>query len=70
MEKRRYVKIGTVPRKIPEGTVLVHNHIRHTADTPAGTDGFRAWAQAREPNLIPCDCGWAGLEHFRPAPLR
>ena len=62
----RYVRIGTLPRTIPTGKVLVHNHIRHEADTTAGMNGFRAWTQAPSKDLKRCDCGWAGLPHYRP----
>jgi len=33
---------SSVPRKpLPNGRVLVHNHIAHTKDMPAGLQGFR-----------------------------
>lgn len=47
------------------GMVVVHNHIRHTADMPLGLNGFRAWQQARTDRLVECDCGWWGIEHYR-----
>jgi hypothetical protein len=66
-EKRtmRYVGRG-IPRSIPAGRVLVHNHIMHSVDTPCGVNGFRAWTDAPDSaRLLPCDCGWSGLPHFR-----
>jgi hypothetical protein len=53
-----------VPKVVPAGRIVVHNHIRHTADTPPGANGFRAWTTP-EPNLtrdyavVPCGCDWA-----------
>jgi len=57
---------SSVPRKpLPEGRVLVHNHIAHTKDMPAGVHGFRFWTQKTEPNrLVLCKCGWQGLTHY------
>jgi hypothetical protein len=34
---------GSTPKTIPAGKVLCHNHVGHLADTPSGTNGFRAW---------------------------
>jgi cytosine/adenosine deaminase-related metal-dependent hydrolase len=45
-----YVDVGTVPYGVPEGRVLMHNHVLHGADTPSGTNGFRGWTDAREIN--------------------
>ena len=35
--------INSIPRKLPEGRVLVHNRVRPAR--PLGTGGFRAWTQ-------------------------
>lgn len=61
----RYVSTGKMPRSIPTGMVLVHNHVKHEADTPAGFNGFRAWKQSPAAGLLKCKCGWAGLPHYR-----
>ena len=45
-----------LPEAIPEGQFLVHNSMRPTH--PLGGHGFRAWLQARDEHLEPCDCGW------------
>ena len=37
-----YVDVGTVPYSVPEGRVLMHNHVLHDADTPSGTNGATA----------------------------
>jgi hypothetical protein len=60
------IYVHHVPESIPEGKVLVHNHIAHKPTTEPGTNGFRAWLQAPEPNhLRRCYCGWAAkLEHY------
>ena len=57
----RYIGNG-VPRKVPEGRVLVHNRVSHGPRTPVGVRGFRAWTQpvdADDPPVVECDCGWA-----------
>jgi hypothetical protein len=56
-----------VPRKLPEGKVLVHNRVRPAS--PIGLNGFRIWLESLSdnPKLVVCDCGWAPhLEtHYR-----
>jgi len=56
-----------VPKSVPAGRVLVHNRVRHDADTPPGVNGFRAWTEeeGENPRLVPCECGWSGLPHCR-----
>ena len=65
---KRYVS-RWIPRKIPEGMILCHNHIQHKVDTPPGLNGFRAWfAPANEKWLswgVGCPCGWSGMKHYR-----
>jgi len=46
-----------LPEAIPEGQFLVHNSVRPMH--PLGSHGFRAWLQARDEHLEPCDCGWS-----------
>jgi hypothetical protein len=64
----RYYTGGlNVPRKIPPGRVLDHNHIRHTIRTPHGWRGFRCWTwpKGKVPrNFRRCKCGWSGLPHY------
>jgi hypothetical protein len=57
-----------IPRRIPAGHVLVHNHIW----PPIWESGFRAWLVPPDPELIVCDCGWAPRlkQHFRNRPRR
>jgi hypothetical protein len=63
-DENRYVGRG-VPRKIPPGRVLSHNHVTHGPDWPTGPNGFRAWTNAKRlPNFVLCPCGWAGLKHY------
>jgi len=63
---KRYVRGFTVPKKIPAGRVLVHNHVKHKKNTPNGVSGFRAWTQLPDAEgLAGCDCGWSGLPHYR-----
>jgi len=44
------------PEAVPEGQFLVHNSVRPMH--PLGSHGFRAWLQAQDEHLEPCDCGW------------
>jgi hypothetical protein len=45
-----------LPEAIPEGQFLVHNSVPPTHSL--GSHGFRAWLQAQDEHLEPCDCGW------------
>ena len=45
-----------LPEAIPEGQFLVHNS--EPPMRPLGSHGFRAWLQAQDEHLEPCDCGW------------
>jgi hypothetical protein len=65
----RYV--SRIPKAVPTGLVLVHNHIR-PADFhptyPLGLHGFRAWLEDPDPKYLQvCPCGWAPKldQHFR-----
>jgi hypothetical protein len=62
----RYLHDG-VPKLVPTERVLVHNLVGHRVGTPVGVRGFRAWTEPSPPgpHLIECDCGWAGLLHYR-----
>lgn len=54
----RYVTC--IPREpLPEGVVLVHNHI--APQRVLGRNGFRAWTQTRDDSLVQCHCDWAGV---------
>jgi hypothetical protein len=56
-----------LPRKVPAGRVLAHNHVRHTVDMQQGRNGFRAWTWPEEKkpqNFVRCSCGYAGLPHY------
>jgi hypothetical protein len=71
MKPSDYLPAGAVPKQIPAGKVLVHNHVTAgiTPDRPIGARGFRAW-YATAPaaaDLEPCSCGWRpGLgTHYR-----
>jgi len=68
-DRPRYVKGGTVPKSIGKGRVLLHNHMRHSLDTPCGENGFRAWTDDRPPRSFKrCECGWSGLPHYSEVP--
>lgn len=57
--------LDQLPQAVPEGRLLVHNHIRSTR--LLGSCGFRAWLASDPEGLVPCDCGWASElgPHFR-----
>jgi hypothetical protein len=57
--------LSRLPKSVPDGRCLVHNHIRPTRRL--GSRGFRAWLADPSPALTVCDCGWAPElgPHFR-----
>jgi hypothetical protein len=57
--------IDSVPKHVPPGTILVHNHIRHSARTPIGLNGFRAWLAYPSPRYVRCRCKWTATKHYR-----
>ena len=62
--------LSAMPRSVPKGRVLVHNHIPakdEGKDRKPGESNFRAWTEKPSRRLlVRCDCGWSGLPHFRP----
>jgi hypothetical protein len=57
----RYVQ--SIREPLPEGTVLVHNHVR--PHRHLGMRGFRAWTQTFDDTLEVCHCDWAGVDLHR-----
>jgi hypothetical protein len=59
------IYLSKLPKEIPQGQVLVHNHVRPVKQI--GLNGFRCWLQKIDPTLVKCDCGWAPkfAEHFK-----
>lgn len=60
--------VTNIPRKLPEGIVLVHNHI--VPQKILGLNGFRAWTQPHDDTVELCRCDWAGVDlhgltHYR-----
>jgi hypothetical protein len=56
-----YCLSGSVPRdwKIPDGWLLVHNHVKATPNARSGVRGWRVWlARPAAVKCIACDCGW------------
>ena len=54
--------LGRLPKAVPSGKILVHNHIRRPARSEdIGVRGFRVWLQltAYDDDVVVCDCGWA-----------
>ena len=64
----RYIRAGGLPRTIPKGRVLVHNHVVPVGFHKwlhHGASGFRAWTQKKEKDLVQCHCGWTDLSNYR-----
>jgi hypothetical protein len=59
-------ELRRLPRAVPSGLVLVHNHVRPVRRL--GARGFRAWLSPPSDQLSPCPCGWAPElgHHFIP----
>ena len=60
--------LSRIPKKIPKGRVIAHNHVIHGPDWPAGINGFRFWSwpadeMCEHDHFVLCPCGWSGLEH-------
>ena len=55
--------ISKIPKVVPAGKLLCHNHVRPAE--PINTNGFRAWLADPSDSYERCDCGWAGLEHYK-----
>jgi hypothetical protein len=59
---------GGLPRKVPKGKFIWHNHVQHCVGMGHGFNGFRCWN-----GLLPidyrqferCHCGWIDLPHYR-----
>jgi hypothetical protein len=66
--RRYFNKPFGIPRSIPAGRVLAHNHVQHTVDMPHSENGFRCWTWPKDKvprNFKRCKCGWSGLPHYR-----
>ena len=61
--------IFKLPDALPDGAMLVHNHVRPAEHL--GARGFRAWLAADKAGLEVCPCGWAKKfpKHYRIAIL-
>jgi hypothetical protein len=58
-------RVRSVARKIPDGMLLHHNHVRHGPGWSTGINGFRAWFSPHKfPGSVQCPCGWMGLKHY------
>jgi hypothetical protein len=54
-----------IPAPVPEGQVLVHNHVRPAKRQ--GARGFRFWLSTPDEGLEVCNCGWSPSlpKHYR-----
>jgi hypothetical protein len=66
-EKSHMEYVFNLPKAVPVGKVLVHNHVRPTLQL--GFAGFRAWLDDPGEKYEICNCGWASKlsEHYRVA---
>lgn len=48
--------LNILPRRVPEGMALFHNHVRPTRSL--NLRGFRAWLDKSEVKKEVCKCGW------------
>jgi hypothetical protein len=58
---------GSVPRKVPAGKFLWHNHIMHCVGMGHGLNGFRycaGWLPVDYKQFERCRCGVIPLPHF------
>jgi hypothetical protein len=73
-QKRTMRYIGaSMPRTVPEGRIVVHNHVtarlqpdemewgltKYAPWRPLVLGGLRAWTDVKAPRHVECDCGWA-----------
>ena len=66
----RYIPVGTSPRRVPMGRIIVHNFAPPGPNVRSGLDGFRVWSDVPAPEhyrVVECLCGWAPhlRQHFR-----
>jgi hypothetical protein len=54
----KHVYLFAVPKAIPGGWHLVHNHIQPSTRR-IGSRGFRIWLKREKRGLEPCGCGFA-----------
>jgi hypothetical protein len=62
------LRYGQIPRKMPKGKFIWHNHVQHCVGKPHGTNGFRY-----RNGLLPinhrkferCYCGVIELPHYK-----
>src|SRR5262249_14234471 len=70
-DDRHYYSGWGVPRRVPAGRALAHNHILHTVGMRNGTNGFRCftWPKGKVPSEVKLwKCGWSGLPHVSAVP--
>ena len=59
---------GGMPRKIPEGKFLWHNHVMHCEGMLQGCNGFRycaGWLPVDREAFERCHCGVVALLHYK-----
>jgi hypothetical protein len=62
------LRAGQIPRKVPEGKFVWHNHIQHCAGMGHGVNGFRYRSHPLPINYRKferCDCDVINLPHYK-----
>jgi hypothetical protein len=65
--RKRLEYVNEIPNPIPEGKILVHNHV---SPTPyIGNRGFRVWLGTPNDDVVECACWFAPqlAKHYRVA---
>jgi hypothetical protein len=62
------LRIGQIPRKVPEGKFIWHNHVQHCVGMGHGLNGFRYHSELLPidyRNFERCHCGVIDLPHYK-----
>jgi hypothetical protein len=58
------IQIGSVPRSVPDGRFLWHNHVEHFVGMPHGLNVCTQSCQWTYRRLMRCRCGVVDLPHY------
>ena len=60
-------RLGQIPRKVPDGKFIWHNHVQHCVGMGDGVNGFRYRTELLPVNyreFMRCQCGVIDLPHY------
>ena len=63
MARAKCMYVEVLPRAVPAGTYLVHNHLQ--PQKPLGRNGFRAWLAIKADDLVACRCNFGGCKNSK-----